>query len=325
LGLKEAIFPDFPQTQGLYTHFSDVARFGSRQPPGSVEPPPYPVDDAALHHVFEGGWIWVLRFNNGLTSAGVAATEAIAERLRLAEGAPAWHRLLDLLPAVREQFADAKEQLPFVHAPKLAFLSDSIAGQRWAMLPSAAGFVDPLLSTGFPLTLLGVARLGEIIARDWGSSRFVPNLETYAAQTRSEVMAAARLIGALYATMNNFPLFCSLSLLYFAAASFAETVRRLDKPQLASSFLLCADPVFGPALARLCDQARRVRTQSDSIELSTAILRAIEPFNVAGLGQANRHNWFPVDANDLLHAAEKLGATEDAIRGLLRRSGFEGI
>ena len=34
---------------------------------------PYPPDDAAVHHVFPGGWIWVLRVGNGITSAGVAA------------------------------------------------------------------------------------------------------------------------------------------------------------------------------------------------------------------------------------------------------------
>ena len=31
----------------------------------------YPVDDAAVHHIFDGGWIWVLKFNNGITSAGL--------------------------------------------------------------------------------------------------------------------------------------------------------------------------------------------------------------------------------------------------------------
>ena len=37
--------------------------------------PPYPVDDAAVHHVFPGGWIWILRFANGVTSAGAAVTD----------------------------------------------------------------------------------------------------------------------------------------------------------------------------------------------------------------------------------------------------------
>ena len=44
-----------------------------------------PMDDAALHHVFDGGWMWVLRFGNGVTSAGIAVTDALAKELRLAE------------------------------------------------------------------------------------------------------------------------------------------------------------------------------------------------------------------------------------------------
>jgi len=320
LGLPEAALPDYPQTQALYTHFSNVERV--RQPAGQTENPPYPPDDAALHHVFDGGWIWVLRFNNGLTSAGVAATDSLSHRLRFEEGGAAWGRLLDLLPSVKEQFGAAKAELPFVHARRPSFLTSAVAGERWAMLPSAAAFVDPLLSTGFPLTLLGVSRLGEIITQDWDSLQFAHRIENYAAQTQKEALAAARLIGALYATMDNFPLFVSISLLYFAAASFAETARRLDKHQLASSFLLCDDPVFGPACARLCQQARLVRTQTESRDLTTAILQAIEPFNVAGLGEADRRNWFPADPGDLTRAAGKLGVTQDEILRLIEQCGL---
>ena len=61
-----------PCVSGLYTHFADVKKLETIA--ARDESPPYPVDDAAVHHVFSGGWIWVLRFNNGITSAGVAAT-----------------------------------------------------------------------------------------------------------------------------------------------------------------------------------------------------------------------------------------------------------
>jgi FADH2 O2-dependent halogenase len=74
------------------------------------------VDDAAVHHVFDGGWIWVLRFNNGVTSAGAAVDARLAKELNFAEGAAAWERLLNRLPTVREQFRDAKAALPFVYA-----------------------------------------------------------------------------------------------------------------------------------------------------------------------------------------------------------------
>ena len=43
----------------------------------------------------------MLRFNNGLTSAGAALTDPAAAALGAAEGAPAWDRLLATLPSVR--------------------------------------------------------------------------------------------------------------------------------------------------------------------------------------------------------------------------------
>ena len=100
--------------------------------------------------------MWVLRFNNGVTSAGVAATQAMARELALSEGEPAWRRLLDRLPVLKSQFMGAAPCQPFRYMPQLSFRSRTIVGPQWAMLPSAAGFVDPLLSTGFPLTLIGI-------------------------------------------------------------------------------------------------------------------------------------------------------------------------
>ena len=123
--------------------------------------------------------------------------------------------------------------------------------------------------------------------------------------------------------MNNFPVFTSLSLLYFAAASFSETARRLGKPHLASSFLLHDHPLFGPACRRLFERARQVRTRQESDELAEDILEAIEPFNVAGLGDPRRRNWYPVDPEDLVTSASKVEASQDEVMELLKRCGFQ--
>jgi FADH2 O2-dependent halogenase len=312
LRLPEAPFPDLPATEGLYAHFRGVRRLEDLLPAG--ETPPYPVDDAALHHVFDGGWIWVLRFGNGITSAGAAVTEGLARELDLAEGEPAWRRLLARLPTVAEQFADAEPVTPFVHQRPLSFRSGRFTGERWAMLPSAAGFVDPLLSTGFPLTLLGVSRLAEILER--GEDGVEERLRAYEIKTGEELSAAARLVGALYANMSDFRRFAPLSLLYFAAASFAESARRLGRPELAGSFLMNDHPWFGPRLRACCEWAL---SGEDLIE---PVHRAIEPIDVAGLGDRRRQSWYPVDAADLLRAAGKLEATPAEIEELLARSGF---
>jgi FADH2 O2-dependent halogenase len=90
----------------------------------------------------------------GSTTASPARAPALTDRLAASlgasEGEPAWRRLLASLPSVADQFRDAQPVLPFVHSPRIAFRSARVAGTNWALLPSAAGVIDPLLSTGFP-------------------------------------------------------------------------------------------------------------------------------------------------------------------------------
>src|SRR5882762_8909780 len=322
LNLSDAGLPNFPATQALFTHFADVRRLSDMPIEPGCHAAPFPVDAAAVHHVFDGGWIWVLRFNNGLTSAGVAAKDAFADKMIFREGAPAWRRLMQLLPTVGEQFAEAKEQLEFIHSRRLSFLSSTITGERWSMLPSAAGFVDPLLSTGFPLTLLGVGRLAEILERNWETDEFQPRLKEYAIRTRNDLLAASRLVAGLYASMNDFEMFSSLSKLYFAAVVYSEAVRRLERPHLAGSFLMHEHAAFGPKLRDISERAVRPMSPIERRSLIDEIDRAIEPFDVAGLSDHQRKNWYPVIAEDLLGNASKVGADRSEIEKMLERSGF---
>jgi len=320
LGLPAAPLDWLPPTQALYTHFEGVERWDRLAV--DAETPPYPVDDAALHHVFDGGWMWILRFNNGITSAGVALTDGPASAMRPAEGAPAWDRVLATLPSVRDQFRDARTVHPFVHAPRLAFRSQQVCGSRWALLPSAAGVIDPLLSTGFPLTLLGIARLLDLLEHTSDGPARESALRAYSRATQAELDATEQLVAALYASMADPPLFKRLTLLYFAAASYAESARRLGRPELAPGFLLHAHTRFGPELQGCAASARRTPTGRARDALLARIERAIEPFDVAGLLEPGRRDWYPVLADDLVKNASKLQASVDDIDRLLERSGF---
>ncbi len=323
LELPEVPFKSLPPTQALYSHFTDVKRWDELHPSAAV--PPYPIDDAAVPHTFDGGWVWVLRFNNGVTSAGVAATAQLATELRFADGEPAWRRLLERLPSVWEQFAGAKPVVPFVHTKQLSFLSGYIAGANWVLLPSAAGFIDPLLSTGFPLTLLGIERLAGILETKWGANDFAEELFQYSMQTTIELVTTERLIAALYATMADFELFSALTLLYFAAASYTESARRLGKPELAgNTFLLGEHSVFGSRFRFCVDVALQKPSGAQREDLLEKIQQAIEPVNVAGLGLPERRNWYPASAGDLFANAGKLQSSRGELEAMLRRCGLVG-
>jgi tetracycline 7-halogenase / FADH2 O2-dependent halogenase len=316
LGLPASPFPDLPETEGLFAHFEGVRRLDGMEIHTSEEKPPYPVDDAAVHHVFDGGWIWVLRFASGLVSAGVAAEPALARTLRLSEGGPGWTRLLQRFPTVAAQFARARPTVPFVYRSHLPFRTGSAAGPAWALMPSTAAFVDPLLSTGFPLTLLGIERLAAAIAAMDDAAAFTRRIEEHDRLTLFEADTAALLVSALYAAFGDFEVFAALTLLYFAAASYAEAARRLGKPHLSGSFLSGNHSAFGPALERCCRIALD-RDPGRREELLGAIRRAIEPFDVIGLAETSRRNWYPVLAEDLVAARHKLGATREEIEGIL--------
>jgi FADH2 O2-dependent halogenase len=320
LELPEVPLKNIPKTQALYSHFTGVKRWDELHRTTGA---PYPPDDAAMHHVFEGGWIWVLRFNNNITSAGAALETKLANEIRASEGAAAWQRLFEKLPAVREQFADAKATLPFVHVKELSFLSGYIAGPNWVLLPSAGGFVDPLLSTGFPLTLLGLQRLARILETKWQRDDFADELFQYSMQTTIELVTTERLIAALYASMRDFELFRALTLLYFAAASFTESARRLGRPELAgNTFLLGEHPVFGPRMRYCVDVALKQPAGDERADLLKKIQQTIEPVNVAGLGNAARKHWYPALAEDLFANAGKLDSSRAEIDAMLRRCGF---
>jgi FADH2 O2-dependent halogenase len=330
LGLDAPGLDGFPRTQALFSHFSDVARCEDlpdysrlrhdvAAPTGSGSPP-YPMDAAALHHVFDEGWMWVLRFENGITSAGVAVTDAVAAELRLADGPQAWNRLLARYPTVAEQFARAEPVREFTWMPRVSFRASMAADARWALLPSAAAFVDPLFSTGMPLTLLGIERLAAMMA----DNTFAPlqpqagreaagraAVRDYSVATLAEADHVSRFVAGCYDGFPSFDDFISYSMFYFAAASYAEMARRLGVE--GPGFLGIASPPFVDALYALSPSAARLRPE----DRASRVASAIAPFNVAGLCDGGKRNWYEVDLEDTVRAAAKLGVTADEVRRTL--------
>jgi FADH2 O2-dependent halogenase len=258
----------------------------------------------------------VLRFGNGVTSAGVAVVDALARELRLADGEPAWHRLLDRFPTVCEQFVDARPTRRFDWMPRLSSRAALAAGPRWAMLPSAAAFVDPLFSTGFPLTLLGIERLGALIESRAFFDEPV-SLESYSVTTLAEADHTARFVAGCYAGFPRFDDFVQYSMLYFAAASYAEMARRVA-PERAGGFLRAGDPLFVSALSELSPAV----VEREPRALADGVRRAVETVNIAGLCDARKRNWYEVEIADAIAGAPKLGVPPRDVAAALAALGL---
>jgi FADH2 O2-dependent halogenase len=321
LALGERAFQDYPPTQALYSHFSGVQRCDEMGTYCAEGTPPYRPDDAALHHVFDDGWMWVLRFGNGVTSAGFACTDEFALEIGLPGDAPsAWQRFLDRFPSVRDQFAEAQPMQPFIYTPRLAYRAERAAGDGWAMLPSAAAFIDPLFSTGIPLTLLGIERLAAILEAGLSHHDLNARLRRYGAMTLEEVDSTADFIATHYRAMRCFPAFAALSMFYFAAASYSEMARRLNKRHLVTRYLAADRADFRAGFARCRALLPALLADPNAAALRTferEVAAGIACLNVAGLSEPCKRNWYGVDLEDVVHGAEKLEMTPDEMRHVI--------
>lgn len=296
----------------VYGHFDGVDF------PETAGDAPYPEERAAVHHLLEEGWMYVLPFDHGTVSAGFVVARA-AERDALAALPPgqAWRALLTRYPTLSEQFAAARPtRLPGM-VPRLQHRLAAAAGEGWALLPHAFCFLSPLFSTGIAWSLLAVERLALLLEPP--ATGLPAGLARYGALLAGEADHLERLLTGAYTALRDFDLFAAYSFLYFAAASFTEARQRL-LPEGASwaweGFLGSTDPPLGAALDAALALLRQMPDKpSDPMRerFGEEIRRAIAPRNVAGLAVPGRRV-YPVDLEPLIRNAHLLGLTPEEVR-----------
>ena len=319
----------------VFSHFNG-AHLMSDAVPG-MTPGPYPDDWAAVHHLIDEGWMYSLRFDHGVTSAGFLLTPRGMASLDApdgTDGSALWDAMLARYPTIAAAFADATPLMPIAYRNAIQHRLTRATGERWAMLPHAYAFVDPLYSTGIAWGLRAVERL----ALEFESAvhgRRVPDpvsLARYDAMLGAEADQIDRLVAGAYEAMAHFDLFAAHAMVYFGTVSFAEVSQRLAPGESApwNGFLGVGDsvlePLPGEALRRLREITHRhARAGTPKARLAFAdwVSRAIKPRNIAGLADPARRNLYPVDFDTLIERHVLLGmerhellAALPALRGL---------
>ena len=271
LGIPQDNSGILTESRVICSHFEGVSRWGELH---ENQHRPYPVHDAALHHIFYGGWMYVLHFDNGITSAGFVLN---------CNQRPddTWESLMDEFPHIQKQFEHAKPTIPFVQTGRIQRCATQMTGKNWAMLPSAAAFLDPLHSAGNAQTLCGIERLMPMLTEP--SETRGEHLRGYEATTLHEVALLDKMIHGCYQCFDDFEQFSHFAMLYFAGADFSERQRRDGK---LASFLNSGDQAFCTMVEGFYNQV-----MGGSI-LGSDIREAIGPWNMVGLCDPAKQNMY---------------------------------
>lgn len=325
LSLQSAVTNTETRSAVVFSHFSGVRTMHELVP--GLPAGPYPDEWAAVHHLIDEGWMYALRFDDGVTSAGFSLTPRGLASLNISEPIDAsvlWHTLLARYPSIGEAFADAVPLRPIAFQAALQHRRTQAAGARWVMLPHAYAFVDPLFSSGIAWSLRNVERLALEFEAVTNGTR-IPDaqaLERYDAALDREATQIDLVVAGAYDAMAHFELFAAHAMLYFAIVSYAEVRQRIaPHPNDAWSGFLGVDDDVMQALPREALQRLRAITNgrgdtgtaAERREFAAWVTQVIAPRNIAGLADPARDNMYPVDLDVLVERHALLGMTRSAL------------
>jgi FADH2-dependent halogenase len=119
----------------------------------------------------EAGWAWQIPLSAHKTSVGVVLPR---EDLAVGQSLEAvFEAALLRFPALAERLA-ARRPMPIRSTPDISYSVKERYGSDWASIGDAAGFVDPIFSSGILLSTRAGARLADALLADGPSANLQP-------------------------------------------------------------------------------------------------------------------------------------------------------
>lgn len=167
LNLRDAVPRFRTDTRAIYNHFLGV-KPADLLLEGGKKVTPSPLGQATMHHIFDGGWIWIIPFGNHpdstnpLTSVGLMLDR---RKSPTPQGTPdeEFRTIISRYPTIQQHFRDARPVRPWVGTGRIQYSQKHLLGPRMLQLPHAACFVDPLYSSGLSVLTVAIDLMAEAL------------------------------------------------------------------------------------------------------------------------------------------------------------------
>ena len=170
LNLRESPCPLKTRSRSIFTHMINVLPYDHCGPNPKEHRMPSPFSQGTLHHLFKGGWMWVIPFDNHPTSTNALCSVGVNldlneyPRTDITPEQEFWE-IVGRFPSIAKQFEKARPARNWIGTDRLQFSSKQVVGERFCLLPHAASFVDPLFSSGLAITMSTINVLANRLIR----------------------------------------------------------------------------------------------------------------------------------------------------------------
>ena len=320
-------------SRALFTHMIGVPNYhdvGASQKEYDL---PFSVAEGTLHHVFEGGWLWVIPFDNHARSTNPLCSVGLMLDPRVhpmqAELSPEqeFKQFIQRFPSIAAQFRDAKPVRPWTRTGRIQYSSTRVVGDRFALLGHAVGFVDPLFSKGLYASLTATSCLANLLLEaaesgDYSAAAFQPLEEI----TLAYIKTNDRLIANSYRSFADYRLWSVYTVLWLLGA-YTELVKlssvRLqatDRPDYYER-LSCLKLAGGgyPEFDKIADRVDTIVEETD-VQDPAAVEQAVTEIKAI----FSEIDWMPMPFAAVLDGKNHLPANKLRIGLLKKDEGFMG-
>jgi FADH2 O2-dependent halogenase len=212
-------------TRTIYTHMVNVPCFNNVGPSREQYGHPFRLSEGTLHHVFKGGWLWVIPFNNHPRATNPLCSIGLQLDPRLypvrADLSPEeeFYSFINQYPDMAAQLKDARAVRAWARTDRLQYFAHHVVGDRCALLAHAVGFIDPLYSKGLYATHMTIFVLADLLLKakqtgDYSAQAFQPLEEV----TLRYIKMHDRLVASSFKSWGNYKLWQVYSVLWLLGA-----------------------------------------------------------------------------------------------------------
>lgn len=243
-------------SRSLFTHMVNVTPFEHTVVPRGAHGEPSPWSQGTLHHLFKGGWLWVIPFDNHVRATNPLVSVGLNLDPRIhpkpdCSPEEEFRAFISRYPGIGPQFENARAVREWVSTGRLQYSSSRTVGYRWCLTSHAAGFVDALFSRGLSNTMeivnaLGWRLLDALRENDFSTERFeyVQTLE------QSQLDFNDNLVANAYTSFGHYELWDA----WFRVWSVGQILATFEINRAYARFLDSRDAADLKRLERLAPQ-----------------------------------------------------------------------
>jgi FADH2 O2-dependent halogenase len=312
-GLREQPTRLKTHSRSLFTHMINVRPYDDCVEPKGAHGMPRLWCQGTLHHIFDGGWMWIIPFDNHdeamnpLCSVGLNLdSRRFPKNGQAPEGE--FVDFLERYPGIAVQFQNASAVREWVSTDRLQYSATRNIGDRFLLMSHASGAIDALFSRGLANTTEVVnAAAGPLLKAldddDFSLERF----EYMDRLQQAQLDHNDKLVGSSYAAFADFDLWNAWYRVWVIGAFYGwlrlsrryqkweesgdiTWLETLEEPRWYGSLSPDLEPyaeLFAASTDIMAEVEAGVRTPAQATEAIVALLRRADfvppPFEIDNL------------------------------------------